>query len=37
MLEQSQVAYRETILGSSEITYIHKKQAEAQGNLLKLH
>ena len=30
-----QVAYRETILGSSEVTYIHKKQVVVQGSLLK--
>ena len=28
-----QVAYRETILGSSEVTYIHKKKVVVQGNL----
>ena len=28
-----QVAYRETILGSSEVTYIHKKQSGGSGNL----
>ena len=32
-----QVAYRETILGSTEVTYIHKKQSGGQVNLLKLH
>ena len=30
-----QVAYRETILGSSEVTYIHKNKVVVQVNSLK--
>ena len=31
-----QVAYRETILGSSEVTYIHKKQSGGSGQFAKV-
>ena len=31
-----QVAYRETILGTSEVTYIHKKQSEGAGQFAKV-
>ena len=30
-----QVAYRETILGSSEVTYIHKKQSGGAGQFAR--
>ena len=31
-----QVAYRETILGSSEVEYIHKKQSGGSGQFAKV-
>ena len=31
-----QVAYRETILGNSEVTYIHKKQSGGSGQFAKV-